>query len=209
MFLHADATTQEAAVADYSHFSEQACSSTVTHFGFLCNHCMVPDYRHVPSSPGMWKEPDAGPDGLVSSFIVLHWPPPQQQPVMSARSATRPGLKISWTSFKWLNYLKRTWFICLGHVHVWKHLSDKWCSSVPHVFRHKFEKHSTTILPRSDRDIPSLHFNPFHWWSNLSNPVVSHSLVCPSWLCCKIFFDLRCPGNLFNFVLSLYSLIKG
>lgn len=55
--------------------------------------CMISDYRHVPSSLGMWEEPDPGPDGLVSSFIVLHWQPLQQQPVMSARGATRPGLK--------------------------------------------------------------------------------------------------------------------
>lgn len=80
---------------------------------------MIPDYRHVPSSPGMWEEPDAGADGLVSSFVVLRCPTPQQQPVMSARSATRPGPKISWTTFKWVNYLKRTWFIILGHSQVW------------------------------------------------------------------------------------------
>lgn len=41
-----------------------------------------------------------------------------------------------------------------------QHLSDKWNSSAPCVFKDKFEKHSTTISPRSDCDVPSLHFNP-------------------------------------------------
>ena len=32
--------------------------------------CVIPDHRHVPSSPGMWEEPNAGPDRLVSSSSV-------------------------------------------------------------------------------------------------------------------------------------------
>lgn len=73
---------------------------------FLCNHCVIPDYRHVSSSPGMWKEPDTCPDGVVSSLIDLHWPTPQQQPVMSARSATRPGLKNMLNKFQMVELLE-------------------------------------------------------------------------------------------------------
>lgn len=139
-----------------------------------------------------------------------HWPTTQQWAVMCATSATRPGLKIRWTSFKWLHFLKRTWFICRGHIQVWEHLSDKWCWSAFPAFEHKFEKHSTAILPRSDWNIPSLHITRSTFLNLMEQfGYVSHSLVCPSWLCCKICLVCAARGTWFNFVLSLYSLIKG
>lgn len=132
---------------------------------------MIPDHRHVPSSPGMWKEPDTGPDGLVSSFLVLHWPSPTAATcVMSARSATRPGLKneVERVSNGWI-----TWWVLDLSARI---LGNNTCQisdiQVPVMFLSTdFEKHSTTILPRSDCDIPHsiLTLPPlfFFWWSNL------------------------------------------
>lgn len=181
---------------------------------------MVSDYRHVPSSPGMWKEPDAGPDRLVSTFLVFHRPSPQQQPVMSARSATRPGLKVAVNEFQigWIT-LKR--INLLGtHPYVEKHKSDVPPPLPRCVYAQIWKAFTTTILPRSDCDIPSLHFNPFHLlffsfflmeqFVLLPNPVTCSTLLSAlTWLCCKVFLICGAQGTWFNFVLSLYSLIKG
>lgn len=180
------------------------------------------DNLHVPSSPGMWEEPDSGPDSLVScSFVDIQPFPTAATCAMSPKKChARPGLKMRLNEFQRV-HLKSTWYICLDPG------TDPYVETAAVRFkchagsRHKVEIHSISDLPRSDWDILWFHLNPltpfffFLWWYSLfywqTFTVTSVSLSCLPLhgFVLKVCWFLGAQGTWFNFVLSLYSLIKG
>lgn len=105
--------------------------------------------RHLSRRPG--KFPSGSPQSIPTAATC----------VMSARSATRPGLNILLNEFQMVESLEAHFIYLLGS---WNKpiygtgtclISD---FQVPHVFLSTFENYSTTISPRFDCDVPSLHF---------------------------------------------------
>lgn len=135
---------------------------------------MIPDYRHVPSSPWMWEEPDTGPDGLVSSFLVLHWLFPTAATCHVCKKCHQTWAKYEvervsngWISWRALDLSARI----LEQTHMWKrHLSDKWCSGARCVLKHTFWKLFNNHFAQVWLRRSLTPFEPFHlfsfWWSN-------------------------------------------
>lgn len=167
------------------------------------------DNLHVPSSPGMWEEPDSGPDSLVScSFVDIQPFPTAATCAMSPKKChARPGLKMRLNEFQRV-HLKSTWYICLDPG------TDPYVETAAVRFkchagsRHKVEIHSISDLPRSDWDILWFHLNPltpcfffslmvqFVLLANFYSYLCLTLLSALTWLCFKSLLISWCPGNL-------------
>lgn len=161
----------EAALTDYSHFSKQpSWARTMTHFGFMqslydsrLSSCIFKSWnvkrtRHWSRRRGKF----------------LHWSPLPHPTAATCHVCKKCHQTWAKKKFQMVELLEEDLNYLLWTHHVWKHLSDKWYSSAPHVFKQKFEKYSTTILPRSDKDI-----------------LLPHSiLTCSFVLFVFVFFDL-------------------
>lgn len=146
----------------------RSCLTLAAAYRLVFHLSVLSDYRHVPPSPGMWKEPNAGADRLVGFLLSSFCSFPTAATCHVCQKCHRPGLKIKLNRFQMS--LKGTWFVSARDRPVFVIIIT--CRQFSIEYLKGVQQPSAQVC-----QWPSSHFNPSISFSDGGLCCVSHSCL--------------------------------